>query len=77
MDDAGVLDGKKPVWKYAQERPPRLGVILDDVLGLPVMANRTEGLTNLCVRHRHIAKGLGISVFMLVQSYCAHGGVAR
>ena len=64
-------------WKYPVERPPRLAVIIDDCLGTDLMAKRTAGLTNLCIRHRHIGDGLGISVFMLVQSYCALGGVAR
>jgi hypothetical protein len=42
-----------------------------------LMAKRTAGLTNFCVKHRHLGKGLGVSVFMLVQSYCALGGVPR
>jgi len=64
-------------WKYSVEQPPRLAVIIDDSLGTDLMARRTAGLTNLCIRHRHIADGLGLSIFMLVQSYCALGGVAR
>jgi len=64
-------------WKYKVEQPPRLAVIIDDSLGTDLMARRNAGLTNLCIRHRHIADGLGISIFMLVQSYCAQGGVAR
>ena len=31
----------------------------------------------MCIKHRHIGKGLGISIFMLVQSYCAQGGINR
>lgn len=64
-------------WKYKNEVPPRLAVIIDDSLGTDLMARRNAGLTNLCIRHRHIADGLGLSIFMLVQSYCALGGVAR
>lgn len=71
------LDGRKPVWKYKREQPPRLAVIIDDALGTDLLARRTAGLLNLCVKHRHIADGLGISIFMLVQSYCAQGGVNR
>jgi hypothetical protein len=41
------------------------------------MAKRSAGLTNLCIKHRHIADGLGISIFMLVQSYCSHAGIPR
>jgi len=77
--ELGLLDGNatKPEWKYDVECPPRLAVIIDDSLGTDLMARRTAGLVNLCIRHRHLADGLGISIFMLVQSYCAQGGVAR
>ena len=73
----GFFDETKVEWKYKVEQPPRLAVIIDDSLGTYLMARRTAGLTNLSIRHRHIADGLGISIFMLVQSYCAQGGVAR
>ena len=76
--DSGFFDPTfDDKWKYKNEVPPRLAVIIDDSLGTDLMARRTAGLTNLCIRHRHIADGLGISIFMLVQSYCAQGGVAR
>lgn len=68
---------EKPSWKYPKEQPPRLAIVLDDCLNTDVMAKRTAGLTNLCIRHRHICDGLGVSIFMLVQSYCALGGVPR
>ena len=75
--DSGFFDDFNDKWKYGVERPPRLAVIIDDSLGTDLMARRNAGLTNLCIRHRHIADGLGISIFMLVQSYCCQGGVAR
>ena len=75
--DMGFMSGEKPSWKYKIERPPRLAVIIDDSLGTDLMAKRTAGLTNMCIKHRHIGDGLGISIFMLVQSYCAQGGVPR
>lgn len=68
---------EEPTWKYPVEQPPRLGIVLDDCLNTDVMSCRTSGLTNLCIRHRHILDGLGVSIFMLVQSYCAIGGVPR
>ncbi len=75
-EDLGFFD-EPPVWKNPVEQPPRLGIILDDCLNTDVMACRTSGLVNLCIRHRHVLDGLGVSVFMLVQSYCALGGVPR
>ena len=69
---------EEPKWKYKDDsHPPRLCVILDDCMGSDLLARRTAGLTNFCIKHRHIGDGLGISVIMLVQSYCAQGGVAR
>ncbi len=64
-------------WKYDEERPPRLACIIDDCMGTDLMTKRTAGLTNLCIRHRHIGDGLGISLFMLVQSYCSQDGIPR
>lgn len=76
--ELGFLDDRKrPTWKYSQEVPPRLGVIIDDCLGTDLLAKPSAGLVNLCIKHRHIGKGLGISIFMLVQSYCAQGGLNR
>ena len=75
--EMGFMNGEKPEWKYKVERPPRLAVIIDDSLGTDLMAKRTAGLTNMAIRHRHLGDGLGISMFMLVQSYCAQGGVPR
>ncbi len=74
--DHGFLDGP-PEWKYRKEQPPRLAVIIDDCLGTPLLSKPSAGLLNLCIKHRHIGKGLGISIFMLVQSYCAQGGLHR
>jgi hypothetical protein len=67
----------EPEWKYKFEVPPRLALVIDDSLGTPLMSKPSAGLVNLCIKHRHIGKGLGISIFMLVQSYAAQGGIAR
>jgi hypothetical protein len=66
-----------PVWKYALQRAPRLAVIVDDCLGTPIISHPSEGLLNLCIKHRHIGKGLGFSLFLLTQTYCSVGGVPR
>jgi hypothetical protein len=66
-----------PKWKYGDDtHPPRIFVIIDDAMGTELM-NPKSGLVNLCIKHRHIAKGLGISLALLVQSYCAIGGIPR
>jgi hypothetical protein len=67
---------KRPVWKYKEERPPRLAAVIDDCMGTDLLLP-SAGLVNICIKHRHLGRGLGCSVFMLVQSYCAQGGIAR
>tara|TARA_R110001606_G_scaffold239052_1_gene387016 strand:+ start:113 stop:1081 length:969 start_codon:yes stop_codon:yes gene_type:complete len=78
--EMGLLDDpsmEKPKWKHPLECPPRLALIIDDCLGTDLMARRTAGLVNTAIKHRHLSDGLGLSIFMLVQSYCAQGGCAR
>lgn len=70
------VDGP-PKWKYAKEQPPRLAVIIDDCLGTQIFSSPTEGLVNLCIKHRHVGKGLGISMFILTQAYSSLGGLPR
>ena len=78
--EIGLLDDpnmEKPAWKYRAEVPPRIAVIIDDSVGTDLMNKRTAGLIKFIIAHRHWGKGLGCSVFMLVQSYACHGGVDR
>ncbi len=74
--DLGFFEGP-PEWKYKNEVPPRLGLIIDDCLSTPLMAKPSAGLVNTVIKHRHLGKGLGLSIFMLVQSYCSQGGLHR
>ena len=73
--DFGMFS-KKPEWKYPVEQAPRLALIMDDCIGGDVY-KPSAGLTKFICSHRHWGKGLGISIFMLVQSYCSREGVAR
>jgi len=72
----GFFD-KPPKWKYPVEQVPRLAIVLDDCLNTDVMTRRTSGLANLCIRHRHVLDGAGVSIFMLVQGYVCNGGVPK
>ena len=67
----------RPNWKYKYERPPRWFLVLDDCLNSDVMRRPSSGLSNLCIRHRHLAGGLGISIAILVQGYVCYGGTPR
>jgi hypothetical protein len=67
---------KRPTWKYKEERPPRMAVVIDDCMGTDLLLP-SAGLMNFCIKHRHLGRGLECSVFMRVQSHCAQGGIAR
>ena len=70
-------DYDKPIWKYQKEQAPRIAVVLDDCMGCDLMNKPSSKLTNFAIKHRHIASGLGCSLFMLVQSYRSKDGVPR
>ena len=75
--DGGYFEGP-PKWKHADDsHPTYCMLIIDDCLSLPMMMNPSSGLVNTCIKHRHIADGLGLSIAMLVQTYCAVGGLPR
>ena len=74
--DLKFFDGP-PKAKYGDgSHPPRIFLIVDDCLGTPLM-NPRSGLTNLCIKHRHVGKGMGISIAILVQTYSTNQGLNR
>ena len=48
---------------------PKCLLIVDDCSHSKLYSQGRNSFTNLCLRHRHIAKGTGISIFMLVQNW--------
>eukprot|EP00965_Chrysotila_dentata_P077280 2551803-Pleurochrysis_carterae.AAC.1 len=74
----GLLNSQPPKWKLKHERPARIACVLDDDLSTPLMCKPSEGLVNLCIKHRHIGgSGMGLSLFLIVQSYSCQGGLNR
>ena len=71
-EELGFFD-EPPKWKYRKEVPPRLALVIDDSMGTDIMLP-SAGLTKFVIAHRHWGEGLGITVFMLVQSYTAGAG---
>lgn len=71
-EELGFFD-EPPTWKYRKEVPPRLALVIDDSMGTDIMLP-SAGLTKFVIAHRHWGEGLGITVFMLVQSYTAGAG---
>jgi hypothetical protein len=67
---------KPPESKYGHR--PILGLIVDDLQGSNIYnTNPKNPFINLLLRHRHLARGLGITVCMMVQTYAGAGGVPR
>lgn len=65
-----------PVSKYGHR--PRLGLIIDDCQGTPLYIQSSRNpLINMLLRHRHVGRGLGISVWLLAQSYNSPSGIPR
>jgi hypothetical protein len=67
---------KQPKSKYGHR--PILGLIVDDLQGSNIYnTNPKNPFINLLLRHRHIARGLGLTVCMMVQTYAGAGGIPR
>jgi hypothetical protein len=71
------MDLTKPKWPYKKAVPPRVAVVCDDVMGEELVTHPSAKLTRWIVCHRHWAEGLGISVHMLLQSYCSRESLPR
>ncbi len=59
-----ILNSEPPTHKYKGRRPV-IALFVDDAQGSGLLNDKV--FQHLCLRHRHIGKGLGISVFMAVQ----------
>ena len=71
----GFLD-RPPVHKYGHR--PVLGLIIDDCQGTPLYVQSAKNpLINLLLRHRHVGRGLGLSVWLMAQSYNSPSGIPR
>jgi len=73
MEFFNVQTGKlePPTHKYGGERPS-IAIICDDLQNSAIM--KGSELSNLVIKHRHIGRGLGCSIFIPVQNYKAKGG---
>ncbi|DAC81576.1 TPA_asm: FtsK [Monoraphidium MELD virus] len=76
----GLLESEEPPkYRYSKDTPCVLHVVFDDCQGTRLMSSSgsKSKLTNLCIRHRHVGDGLGVTVWLCVQSWCASGSVPR
>lgn len=77
-NSAGLLEegAREPVSRYGHK--PVLHLVIDDCMGTPLMsAGPRSMLTNLAIKARHIANGLGLSMYICVQTWSAQGSVPR
>lgn len=66
---------KKPESRYGQR--PVLGLIVDDLQSSNIYSTAPKNpFINLLLRHRHVARGLGLTVCMMIQAM-GQGGLPR
>ena len=67
---------EEPTTKYGGKHP-KMFLLVDDCLGSALFSPRSA-FVNFCMIHRHIGgSGIGVSVMILAQVYCANGGIPR
>jgi hypothetical protein len=73
----GVEDLERPpVSKYGHA--PRLAMLVDDCQGTKLFTTGSNNpFGHLCIKHRHVGQGLGISIFILCQNFSAPGACNR
>ena len=69
------MDFEPPKHKY-NGRKPVLGLLVDDCQGSELFRPKSPFM-NMCIKHRHLGKGLGLSLFIACQNYTAQGGIPR
>ena len=65
-----------PESKYGHK--PVLHLVVDDCQSSPLFQPSTKNkFLNLCIRHRHIADGLGVTIWALIQNYSTQSGLPK
>ena len=77
--DMGIFDmdfSQPPVSKYGHK--PVLHLVVDDCQSSALFNPSTKNkFLNAVIRHRHIADGLGISMWILIQNYATQSGLPK
>lgn len=79
LDKFGIFELEEiPKWKY-KNQPGIYHLIMDDCQAGGLF--QTKPFMNMALRHRHISSRknfkVGISLWLLVQNYSAHGGITK
>ena len=65
-----------PQSKYGHA--PRLALLVDDCQGTKLFSTGcNNSFGHLCIKHRHVGEGLGMSVFILCQNFASPGACNR
>lgn len=68
----------RPTYKYGDCEHPVLHVVVDDCMSSQIFNSSTKvknNLSNLCIKHRHIADRLGITLHIALQAWKTNVGV--
>lgn len=77
-NEAGLLEeqAREPVSRYGHK--PVLHLVIDDCMGTSLMsAGPRSILVSMAIKARHMADGLGLSMYICVQTWSAQGSVPR
>lgn len=81
--DANLLEAlEPPKWKYKNETPPRVFLIIDDCVGTEIY-NPKSPLVSMCLKHRHLGitdkegEALGLSIAFCCQTYRNNASLPR
>lgn len=66
-----IINQDPPPHKWGGKRPV-IALLADDCQGSPLL--NSKKFQHLCLRHRHIGDGLGLSIFMACQNFKAQTG---
>lgn len=69
------VDFEPPKHKYNGKKPV-IGLLVDDCQGSELFRPKSPFMS-MCIKHRHLGRGLGMSLFIACQNYTAEGGIPR
>lgn len=77
-EEKGLIE-HPPQYRYGNHvQHPAMFLIIDDAQGSVTMidapSRRKTSLTSLCIKHRHVADRLGVSILIAVQSFKSQSG---
>lgn len=73
MVQCGLADLEtRPTYKYGDCKHPAMFLVIDDCMSSPLFTASTKhknNLSNICIKHRHIADRLGVTIMIAMQTW--------